>query len=781
MKFLLRIWLIAAVAAISLFCCSARIFNLLSKSTPLDDISFSQAFYDRDGKLLKLTTSDDEKYRLYVSLSQISPALIDAVLMYEDRYFYRHPGVNPASLARGFWTTFVKKTRRMGGSTITMQAARAVYKIDTKTLPGKLEQIFCALWLELRYTKKQILEIYLNTAPYAYNIEGIGAASLIYFNMRAQDLDPLSALTLAVVPQNPNARRPSNKITFENMSRARKTLLAAWLKKYPQDKNLAHFFDMPMDVKDPSNLPFEAPHLVSYLAQRNIDSEVFTTVDLPLQRAFEEEIKNYISREKIKGINNAAALLVNYKTMEVEAAVGSADFWDNSIEGQNNGFNSKRLIGSTLKPFVYGMAVEQGLIHPGTLLKDTPKRFGIYSPENSDRGFAGPVLAKDALVASRNIPAIELMTKIGFDNYINMLKQGGVSGLKNGAYYGIGLAIGSFEVSMIETSALYSALANRGVYAPLKFVRGTPDGEKTRLLTPEAAFITLDMLRGNPPPERVIKSAVKKDFPVYYKTGTSSSFKDAWAAGVFGNYVLVTWIGNFSGEGNNYFWGRTAAAPLLFELARVTADIKNNIPSAPFAPDGLNIIKVDVCRGTGDLPGKYCPATERVYFIPGVSPITVEDVYRKIYIDKRTGLRACKYDQNSVRAEVYEFWPSEIDSLFRQAGIPRRPVPLYDSGCQIEDITNAGKPPIILSPTANVVYSFTEADMDKETIALRADTDSDASVIFWFLDDKFLGKVPRGQTLFMKPQSGAFTVKAIDDLGRAAASKIVMQLEAEKQ
>ncbi|MCL2888664.1 MAG: penicillin-binding protein 1C [Elusimicrobia bacterium] len=775
-----KIWLIAAVAAISLFCFSARIFNLFSHSTPLDKISFSQAFYDRDGKLLKLTISDDEKYRLYVPLSQISPALQDAVLLYEDRYFYYHPGVNPAALARGFWTTFVKKNRRMGGSTITMQAARAVYKIDTKTLPGKMEQILCALWLELRYTKKQILEIYLNTAPYAYNIEGIGAASLIYFDLRAQDLDPLSALTLAVVPQNPNARRPSNKTTFENMSRARKTLLAAWLKKYPQDKNLAHFFDMPMDVKDPSNLPFEAPHLINYLAQRNGESEIFTTINLPLQHAFEEEIKNYIARGKIKGINNAAALLVNYKTMEVEAAVGSADFLDDKIEGQVNGFNSKRLIGSTLKPLVYAMAIEQGLIHPGTLLKDTPKRFGIYSPENSDRGFSGPMLARDALVASRNIPAIELMTKIGFDSFINMLKRGGVRGLKNGDYYGIGLAIGSYEVTMIETAALYAALANRGVYKELKFIKNAPNGENARLISPEAAFITLDMLRYNPPPETMIKSAVKKNFPVYFKTGTSSSFKDAWSAAVFGDYVLVTWIGNFNGEGNNYFWGRTAAAPLLFELARATADIKNNFPAEPFKPDGLNVIKVDVCKGTGDLPGKYCPATEKVYFIPGVSPIKVSDVYRLVYIDKRTGLRACKYEPGTVRAEVYEFWPSEIETLFRQAGLPRRPVPLYNPGCQIEDITNAGNPPVILSPTVNVIYSFTEADMDKETIALRADTDSDANTVFWFLDDKFLGKSGRGQTLFMKPQSGVFTVKAVDDLGRSATAKIVMQLEAEK-
>lgn len=759
---------------------SARIFNAFSDKTPLQNITFSQAFYDTNNRLLRLALSPDEKYRLFVPLEQMPPQLINSVLLYEDRHFYRHFGVNPAALIRAAWSTF-SGGRRMGASTITMQTARKIYDIDSAKLSGKIKQIFYALWLEVRYTKKQILEAYLNIAPYGYNIEGAGAASLVYFGQRAQDLNLLEAMTLAVIPQNPAKRIPARAAGFENMKTARAILYKQWLKTHPQDQNLASFFDLPMNIKDPSDLPFSAPHAVTYLQEREIASEVFTTIDLEMQRDFEEQIKTYIARNKAKGITNAAVLLLNYETMEVEAAVGSADFWDESISGQVNGFASKRLIASTLKPFIYAIALDKGLIHPATLMKDTPRRFGIYAPENADRSFAGPLLAREALNASRNIPAIELMTRVGGDEYINFLKSAGVTGLKNARHYGISLAIGTFDVSLIETARLYAMLGNGGALKDLRFVKSAQDAPlRAQLLSPEASFITLDMIKNSSSLRTKMRGAVTREIPLYVKTGTSSSYKDAWTAGVFGNYVMVVWIGNFNGEGNNYFWGRAAAQPLFNELVEQVIKNRPQDYFGKLTPTGLNVIQTDVCKGTGDLPGPHCPATEKTWFIPGVSPIKISDIHRVVYIDTATGLRACKYNPATTTADVFEFWPSEIESLFRSAGIIHRPVPRYVEGCDIEEIyVKAGMAPQIVLPAPGIIYPFRERDMDKEIIPLRADGEKDAHTIFWFMDNKFIGSAESGENLFIRPRSGRFALRAVDSLGRAGSSTITMELEAE--
>lgn len=773
----LRLWFIITVIFIAVLLLSPRIFNLFSNKTPLSGYTFSQAFYSDGLSLLRLKLSADDKYRLFVPLKDISPTMKKAVLLYEDKAFYYHYGVNPAALIRGFWVSYVKKTRRMGASTISMQTARMVYGLNSSTIGGKLKQILYALWLEFRYTKNQIFETYLNLAPYSYNIEGVGAASLIYFNSRVQEITLLEALTLAVIPQNPNERNPSQPKGFANMAKARQILFEKWIKQYPQDKDKQNFFNMPMTVKKPSDLPFLAPHAVTSLYLRMNDPEIFTAINLNLQRAFEDRVKLYISKHKEKGLNNAAVILLNWQTMEMRAVVGSADFWDDAISGQVNGVEAQRLVASTLKPALYGLAVQQGLIHPATLLKDTKKNFGIYSPENADRHFVGPVLASDALIRSRNIPAIELLTQTGYDNFVNLLKKGGIKGLKSGGYYATGLALGSFEASPKEIAGIYAALANRGIYRQPKLIKNAADLPEETILTPEAAFLALDMLKNNQRNESPIRGALTKEYPIYFKTGTSSEFKDAWTAGVFGDYVLVVWVGNFNGEPNNYFAGRRAALPLFFELIKTAEKEIPSFTPRPLSAEGLNLVETDVCAPTGDLPGRWCPSTFKSYFIPGVSPIKVSDVHRRVLIDNATGLRACKYDKNTTHTEIYEFWPADIELLFKQAGIVLRTVPRYVEGCTIEDTFSSGNPPSVVYPTKDVIYSFTDEDSDREMIPLYADADADVTKLFWFINDNFIGTAQKGQTLFIKPVNGTFTVKVADDLGRSALSRVTMAVE----
>ena len=735
----------------------------------LENYSFSKSFFASDGSLLRMTVSHDDKYRLFLPIEEIPLSLQKAVLMYEDRQFYLHFGVNPYAVLRAFWTTFLSKDRRIGASTITMQTARILYDINSKNIWGKIKQMFYAVWLEMRYSKKDILEAYLNIAPYGYNIEGVGAASLIYFQKRLADTNLLEQMTLAVIPQNPNQRRPSTPNGFERMKQARNPLFQKWLQKYPDDQDKATFFDFPMQIATPADLPFHTPQFIHYLDQRTTSNEVFTTIDLELQRQYEQQISDYLLKNASKGFKNAVAMLVDTQSMQAQVLVGSADFNDVSIQGQVNGIRAKRMAGSILKSFIYGLALDQGLIHPHTLLKDTPQYFSVYAPENSDRQFSGPVLAVDALVNSRNIPAISLMERIGADTFLDTLSKGGVSHLKNAKHYGASAAIGSIDVTVEEVAKIYAALASYGKITDIKYTQEPQEQrEKGELLSPEASFVLCEMLTHNPLPDHLtVYDQQGQKVKVAWKTGTSCSFKDAWAAGIFGHYVLVVWVGNFSGEGNPHFWGRTAAGRLFTELIRLTVQAK---PDESFAPamtaDALNVKQVPICVPTGDLPGKYCPYTKQGYFILGKSPIKISDIHRPVLIDNETGLRACYAQEGKTHEEIYEFWPSDILSLFEQAGIQKKTPPKYVPGCEIED-TLMGKPPDIILPVKDVLYYVTE---DDPHIPLKANTDADGNAVFWFIDDNYVGKSKRNETIFAKVINGNHTVRAVDDLGRYKTS-----------
>ncbi|MBQ2312996.1 MAG: penicillin-binding protein 1C, partial [Elusimicrobiaceae bacterium] len=506
------------------------------------------------------------------------------------------------------------------------------FDLNTKTVFGKIKQIFYAFYLELFYSKKEILEAYLNIAPYGYNIEGIGAASLIYFHKRVQDLVLSEILTLAVIPQNPNKRRPSTVQGYKEMASVRETLFKNWIKKYPQDKKFETFLKIKSDIFSPSDLPFYIPHVVDYLNNYFYKSEIFTSIDLQIQQKIENHVKKFVNKKANINIHNAAVILVNAKTMRVEAALGSADFFDNAISGQVNGFTSQRMSGSTLKPFVYGLALDKGLIHPLTLLKDTPQYFGIYAPENSDRQFLGPVSAKSALINSRNIPAIDLGVKVGLDNFINLLQKSGIKNLHSADYYGISGVIGSIDISLLELAKLYSAIANGGKLKNISFLIDEEIKEEEQILSEEASFVLFDMLTANPLyANKKIYNHLGDKVKVAWKTGTSFAFKDAWAIGIFGDYVLGVWVGNFDGKSNNNMFGRTAAGELFANIIEMIVKDSNSSFIPPIFPT-KNIVKTQFCEVDGGLPNKYCPSVVEDYFILGKSPIKMSNIFRPVLI-----------------------------------------------------------------------------------------------------------------------------------------------------
>jgi len=739
------------------------------------DVDFSTAIVDRDGRLMRLTLADDERYRLKHGLDEIAESAIAATLLYEDRHFRSHPGFNPGSLLRAAWSTYVSRERVIGASTITMQLARLRFSLDTRSVGGKLRQILRAVQLERHYSKDQILEAYLNLAPYGGNIEGMGTAARVYFDKPASELSLAEALALAVVPQNPLARDPSVPAGAERMQAARGRLLDAWNELHGDDAEREAQFALPLAVRSARQLPFEAPHLSLSLAADAASGVLVSTIDLDTQAALEKHIDRYVDNRRSRGIRNASALLVDTRSMHVLASVGSAGFSDTSIHGQVDGTVAKRSPGSTLKPFVYGLAMDRGIIHPGSLLRDAPTRFAAYTPENFDRGFMGPVSAEEALIYSRNVPAIQMLSEIGHDRFHRFLIDAGVSGLRDADHYGLAMVLGGNELSMRELVTLYAMLANGGTLRPLVTVQGdAASGSDVRLLSREASFLVLDMLAKTPRPDRLHRIDRPAQPSAAWKTGTSYAFRDAWTVGVVGPYVLAVWVGNFDGSANPAFVGSSAAAPLFFGIAdALSAGLPHDATERQPSPD-LNLRRVETCRGTGDLPGRHCPETETAWFIPGVSPIRVSNVHRAIRIDNASGLRTCSFDPSTTRTEVYEFWPSEILALYRQAGVSIQSPPKWSPDCSLDVQSSAGLAPAITSPSAHVTYHARIEPGESSGIALLARTDSDVDKLYWFVNDRFVAEVDRDQPYIWQPTAGEYRVLAVDDHGRSDARRLVV-------
>lgn len=754
--------------------------------------AWSTPVLDRHGELLRLPLAEDQQYRLWVPLERLPPAMVQATVLYEDRAFWWHPGIDPGALARSAWQ-MARGGRRQGGSTLTMQLARRLYGLDTRSLPGKLRQMAAALWLEARHGKREILEAYLNSAPYGGNIEGVGAASRVYFQHGADTLALPEALALAVIPQNPAERAPGPQGT-PALEAARQRLWQAWRAAHPDESALRGDPTLPpLPLRGRGQLPFAAPHATDMLLQQlatlpaagdasrlDPDGALRTTLDLRMQRTLERVMADHLRARAPLGLRNASALLLDAQAMQVRAVVGSADYHDAAIEGQVNGTLAKRSPGSTLKPFIYALALDQGLLHPRTLLKDAPTAFGPFTPENFDGQFMGPVAAQDALTRSRNVPAVAVAARLGGPNLYQFLQRAGVSRLRSESHYGLALVLGGGEVTMEELARLYAVLANGGELRPLAYTPGAGAGPdaRLRLLSPEAAFITLDMLRQTPRPD----TGAPAQPPIAWKTGTSWGFRDAWTAGVFGRHVLVVWVGSFDGASNPAYVGIEAAAPLFLRMVDALRAQGLDPGEAPAAlPPDLR--RVEVCASTGAPPDPLCAARTTTWFIAGKSPLAsrlaADTRQRAIWVDSRSGQPLCGADaarHPHARQVVVEQWGSDMQRLFRQAGLPRRQPAAGCADGATGAVTDAadGGAPLIVSPLRGVRYLLDPRR--PEPLALRAEGASGVRRLYWFADDSLIGQSAPGEVLnWRPPRPGRYPLRVVDDQGRADQRELLVE------
>lgn len=727
-----------------------------------EDITWSRMVRDREGKLLHLSQTPDAGYRLRTPLAQIHPALLRATLQKEDRYFRQHPGVNPLALGRAAWGVLTGHPEG-GASTLTMQVARLRWKLETRSVSGKLVQIFRALQLERHHSKDEILEAYLNLAPYGGNVEGAGAAALLWCGKPVDKISEREAFALSVIPQSPATRHPGKPADRPRIAAAQARLIASLNEDDPlrRDPLSASFTLVP-----PAVPPHHAPHFCRYMMSCGPAETIDTTLNLRFQLAIERGIRAKLDQTAELGINNACAVLIHAPSRQVLAYVGSGNYHDASIQGMVDGLRARRSPGSALKPFVYGMALEQGLIHPNSLLIDGPLVFGDYNPENFEREFMGPLSAREALMRSRNIPAVDLARRLTHGGLYGLLQRGGVQLDHSADYYGLSLSLGGAGVTPLELAALYAALADDGRYRPLAWQTGSPVGGGALLLDEASRYLVLEMLSGGS--DLGAEYGFTRRLPgVSWKTGTSHGFRDAWAAGIQGDYVLVVWMGNFSGRGNNLLVARNTAAPLLFDLFD-----RLSLPDKPRAmPE--EVVTAEICPQSGCLLGPHCPHQKNSHFIAGVSPIRVCELHREILVDSNSGLRVSHDDgRPGLRREVREFWPPDLLEAFRKAGVPRRAPPAPEHGTAGVDGQDHGTAPEIVSPLAGRIYL---AGADAESIALHAKPAAGVSQLYWFCDDAFIGSSAANSELGWKPAVGRRTLRVVDDHGRGSAVSITVR------
>jgi len=529
---------------------------------------------DRDGTLLRAYTLDNGRWRLPVRLAGVDPAYIEMLLTYEDRRFRSHGGVEPRAILRAVVQALWNGRVVSGGSTLTMQVARLLEGSGTGAVAGKLRQIRLAFALEQRLTKDQILEIYLQLAPFGGNLEGLRAATLSYFGKEPVRLTPAEAALLVAIPQSPESRRPDRAADRAEAARNRVLARAVRFGLIAAEEAEAALAEEVPGLRKP--FPALAPHLADRArAEAPGQQRLALTLDATLQAQLEA-----LARATVEGRGaelQVAMVVADHRSGEILASVGSAAFQADQRQGFVDMTTALRSPGSTLKPLIYGLAFDEGLAHPETLLEDRPTLFGSYAPQNFDRIFRGTVRAREALQLSLNIPVVALTEALGPDRLFSALRKAGMQVVVPGDQPGLAVALGGVGVTLQDMVQMYGAIARGGVALPLRHWRnGAGAGEGQRLLSAVAAWEVGDILAGLAPPPGAPQNRLA------YKTGTSYGHRDAWAIGFDGRHVIGVWLGRADGTPVPGVFGAELAAPVLFQaFSRLKPELDPQPPAPP--------------------------------------------------------------------------------------------------------------------------------------------------------------------------------------------------------
>ena len=735
---------------------------------------------DRDGQLIRELRSKDGKLSSPVTLDGLPPVVVRALLAAEDARFYRHPGVDPLAILRALTQALLERKLVSGASTLTQQLARTVVP-RPRTLFGKWREAAIALRIERSLSKRQILEEYLNRVEFGPNLRGIDAASRRYFDKPAAQLDLAEAAALVSIPRGPTLYDPTRGTRL--LLRRRDRVLERMVQQGLASADAARTAQREPLQLTRGSIQGGTEHFLQGLVSGALAPELHgesvqrleSSIDSSLQREVAELSRRAARYGAEVGLSAVSVVVVENATADVLAYVGSPDFKAEKLLGQNDGARALRQPGSALKPFVYATAMARLGLTAATRLPDLELRLptseGAYSPRNYDGRFHGPVLVRDALANSLNVPAVYTASRVGPAQVLDVLHRAGFTSLsENAEHYGAALALGDGEVKLTELAQAYSMLARDGAFLPLRFYRRAlfaNGAELTRsvprptpVIDPRITRVLVDILADDlaRAPEFGHGGPLAFPFHVAAKTGTSKGFRDNWTVGFTREVTVAVWAGNFDGTPMTGSTGITGAGPLFHEV--MLAAMRGRSP-APLL-DHTGLTNVEVCELSGERAGDSCPHRRREWFTPGSEPRIVCEMHEVVAIDAESSLRAGPACRDRVE-RVFERYPREYENFARQAGRPLAPREFAPRCPGATSLTASGVPELIF-PNADAEFLLDSALRSDPEIVLEARAASDR--LTFYVDERPLATLRPPFRLPWRLQAGLHRVRVATPAGR---------------
>lgn len=745
-------------------------FLVIDKLQPVDlaPRTAARVVVDSRGEPLRTFADSRGEWRYQIRLDQVSPYYLEALINYEDRWYYDHFGVNPFSLTRAAWQWVRYGHIVSGGSTLTMQVARIRYP-EPGGIVAKLKQIFRALQLEWHFSKEEILTYYINHAPFGGTLQGVEAASRSYFGYPSATLTRAQAALLAVLPQAPSRYRPDR---YPLLAQRERDKVLDRLVRFGRITR-AQVADAKLESvsANPPRLRTLAPLLARRLTDEHPHAHLVPTfIDREIQRRLEALALDQM--HLLPQHASLAMLVMEHGTGKVVAYLGSADMTDTERFGYIDMVTAERSPGSTLKPFIYGMAMDDGLIHSQSLLMDAPLTFGDYRPQNFTRGFSGPVSVAKALQRSLNIPAVQVLERLEPGNFFARMQTAGAGlRLPPGAAPNLAIALGGVATNLEHLVSLYSALGNGG-YAIVP--RLTPDDpvQRRKLLSPGAAWVIRDILS-----HRREEAVWQQGLAV--KTGTSYGNRDAWAIGVGKHHTLGVWVGRPDNAAMTGYYGSFTAVPILRAAAALLPDTGQPAPSKP-----ETVTRKPVCWPTGQQTPALCDEEHQAWIIGGVVPSTfmgsversplIPNPYIKLRLAVDSGLRAALGCAVRSQQRVVPIWPAPLQSWLPAKWRTTHRVPPLDPRCN----RNAG----LLSETPVEILGLDDHARLKRHATTAEQPQLNFKAVggqpqwYWFLNGALLDT--QGATLKLPmPEPGSYQLAVTDQAGMSDTLEFVVEPE----
>lgn len=715
----------------------------------------------RDGSTAHVFLAPDDRWR--VPAADIDPDYVDALLRFEDKRFWWHPGTDPIAVGRAVVVNLTAGRVRTGASTLTSQLVRMLEQ-RPRTLWSKLVESHRALTLELHLSKAEILDAYLTFAPYGGNLEGVEAASLAYFGHAASDLSADEIAVLLAVPQNPSIRHPTP--SHQAALKQARDDIGTFL------HGQAVFDDADLDTllrtavpRHRQPFPRAAPHISQTLRSRHAPgARIPTTLDAGVQDVLEDLVE--LERDALvrRNIRNGAVVVVDSASREIRGLVGNLGFLQEGDALQISALDVARSPGSTLKPFLYARAIDDGLRLPETLVNDLPVSWQGYTPKNYDEDYRGLVRLEDALSQSLNVPFVELLADIGVEPFLGNLRTMGVTHLHPApGHYGLSLAAGGVELTPLEVAGLFTTLARDGEYAPLRLQPG-PMAAPTTVFSPTAAHLTARALRLKDRPDFPSRRTFSgTPSQIAWKTGTSFGHRDAWAAGFGTEYTAVVWLGNLDYSPARALLGSESAGPLLFDVLE-GLEGRRRLPEVED-----DRVEVEVCAYSGRLPSDACPHRTTAH-APRTSVPTETCAFHQILaVDDQTGealAPSCREDR-AWTEERFLVWPAAVRRFLADRHRDLPPPPPYAPGCAPGDRA----PPVITHPEqGQIAVLIPGIPPEEQEIPLAAEARADGR-LSWFVDGAFLGTFAAEERVWWTPSPGTHTLVVTDEAGQEARQR----------